>query len=160
MRKNIYRFILVAAFALMAACSNNAEPSEAEEVEIELDEEGQAEEVEGEDAAGEEGEAGEDAGNEAPTDDVQLEEKQADEEDEELIAQMKEEDGIEDAMAYVTEDGYVLTTFFADESMTKEEAEALAEKYGDKLLSEYPDHIIDIEVMQGDDFLTFVTVEP
>ncbi len=106
------------------------------------------------------GDKEEPANNEEKPNEPELEEAEPTEQDQKIVDDMKKEEGVENAVAYVTDDGYVLTTFEVEESMTEDKAKTLAEQYSEKLAKEYPDHVIDIEVKQGENLLTTLTVEP
>lgn len=155
----IYLTMLVAlVLAVATACSNdkkddNKEPVAEPDTNVEQPAEN---ETDGEDEADKE----EPADKEEKPNEPALEEAEPTEQDQAIVDEMKKEEGVENAIAYVTDDGYVLTTFEVEESMTEAKAKELAEQYGKKLSEEYPDHTIDIEVKHGENFLTTLTVEP
>ncbi|GAE26283.1 hypothetical protein JCM9140_2332 [Halalkalibacter wakoensis JCM 9140] len=147
--KKLHTALLVgASLVLVSACSNGEEAEEqevAEVVEVELDE---AEEVEGTEEESEEAVELELESSSAP-----------DETDAEMIEQMEAEENVDEAMVYVTDDGYVLVSMFVNEGVDVDAAEVLAQQYGEELLAKYADHVVDIEVLQGNDFLTHLVVE-
>lgn len=82
-----------------------------------------------------------------------------DEKDEAVAAEIKQEEFVEDAFIFVTDDQFVLATITFNEEISTSEALERGQQYSESLKEKYPEYTIDLEIIKNDQILEQIIID-